>query len=170
MGRLTPKSDSLITMRDLVASGLVSQVRDGVKLLAKGKEALTSPVHLEVSAASTEAIAAIENAGGTVTCVHFNKLALRALVKPYKFDILPHRARPPPRIMGAYLDRTKAGYLSPEIQQRNLSLFGEVTSEPALRAEHDRFMVAKRKMLWPHLQQHQQQQEQQQQQQQKEDI
>jgi hypothetical protein len=56
------------------------------------------------------------------------------------------------------LDRTKAGYLSPEIQQRNLTLFGAVTSEPALRAQHDRFMVAKRKMLWPHLQ-HQQHQD-----------
>jgi hypothetical protein len=29
--------------------------------------------------------------------------ALRALTKPYKFDILPRRARPVPRIMGAYL-------------------------------------------------------------------
>jgi len=61
---------------------------------------------------------------------------------------------PRPR-QGLYLDRTKAGYLSPEIQQRNLTLFGAVTSEPALRAQHDRFMVAKRKMLWPHLQQQQ---------------
>ena len=90
--------------------------------------------------------------GGTVTCVHFNKLALRALVKPYKFDLLPQRARPPPRLMDYYLDRTNAGYLSPEIQQRNLKLFGYTTSEELLRLEHDRFMIAKRRMLWPHLQ------------------
>ena len=100
MGRLQPSSTSMITMRDLIATGLVSQLRDGVKLLANGKDEFKSPIHLEVSAASTDAISAIEKAGGTVTCVHFNKLALRSLVKPYKFDILPHRARPPPRLMG----------------------------------------------------------------------
>jgi hypothetical protein len=34
-GRLTPKPDGFITMRDLLACGIVTQVRDGVKLLAK---------------------------------------------------------------------------------------------------------------------------------------
>jgi hypothetical protein len=118
--------------------------------------------------------------------------ALRALAKPYKFDILPRRARPVPRIMGAYLggslflfipllhrpslllsyrpnnltfffrqflthrlsvrkfsDFSRGGYLSPEIQIRNLKLFGSVTSEQQYRDEHDRFMVTKRKLLWP---------------------
>lgn len=86
----------------------------------------------------------MEQAGGTVTCVHLNTLALRALVKPYKFDILPIRARPAPRLMQLYLDVTKGGYLSPEIQQRNLKLFGHVTSEAVLREEHDKFMAVKR--------------------------
>jgi len=92
---------------------------------------------LEVSRASEDAIQAVEAAGGTITCVHFNKLALRALLKPYKFDILPRRARPPPKLMNYYLDRTKAGYLSPEVQMRNLKLFGAVTSEEKLREEHE---------------------------------
>lgn len=35
MGRLTPKADGMLTMRDLLNCGLLSQVRDGVKLLAK---------------------------------------------------------------------------------------------------------------------------------------
>lgn len=39
--------------------------------------------------------------------------------------------------------------MSPEIQIRNLKLFGTVTSEEGYRAEHDRFMVTKRKLLWP---------------------
>lgn len=38
------------------------------------------PLHLEVSRASAGAIEAIESVGGTVTCTHFNRLALRALV------------------------------------------------------------------------------------------
>lgn len=143
-GKLTPKPNGLITIRDLVTSGIITNPRDGVILLAKGKETLKSPLHLEVSRASEGAIQAVEKAGGTVTCVHFNTLALRALVKPYKFDILPMRARPTPKLMQYYLNVNKAGYLSPEIQQRNLKLFGYTTSEQALREEHDKFMAVKR--------------------------
>jgi hypothetical protein len=82
-----------------------------------------------------------------VTCVHFNRLALRALIKPLKFDILPLRARPPPGVMEFYLDRTRAGYLSPEIQMRNLKLFGYVTSEKPMRQEHDNYMNMRRKTM-----------------------
>lgn len=112
----------------------------------KGKQTFRYKIHLEVSMASSNAIAAVEAAGGTVTTVHFNTLALRALMKPYKFDILPRRARPPPKIMDYYLDRTKSGYLSPEVQQRNLKLFGALTSEDALREDHDKVMRARRKL------------------------
>ena len=113
-------------------------------LFSQAKTKLTTPIHLEVSFASEKAINRVENAGGTVTCVHFNKLALRALIKPFKFNILPRRARPPPKIMDYYLDHTKAGYLSPEIQIRNLKLFGSVTSEESLREEHEKFMIYQR--------------------------
>ena len=101
-------------------------------------------MHLEVSSASESAIAAVEAAGGTVTCVHFNKLALRALINPVKFELLPRRARPPPKSMDFYSDVTKAGYMSPEIQIRNLKMFGSVTSEEALRNEHDKYMDGRR--------------------------
>lgn len=102
------------------------------------------PIHLEVSQASKSAIEAVEKAGGTVTCVHFNKLALRALLKPHKFEILPWRARPIPTVMQYYLDKSNAGYLAPEIQTRNLKLFGHVTSEAKLREEHEAFMTYRR--------------------------
>lgn len=105
---------------------------------------MTTPLHLEVSSASEGAIAAVEKAGGTVTCVHFNALALRALVRPLKFELLPRRARPNPKRMQYYLDVNKAGYLSPEVQIRNLNLFGAVTSEKELRAEHDKYMDVRR--------------------------
>ena len=147
MGRLIPKENGLITMRDLLASGVVNRVNEGIKLLGRNRSGLEfdSKIHLEVSFASKEAIEAIEKAGGTVTCVHFNKLSLRALIKPFKFDILPRRARPNPKIMDYYLDVTKCGYLSPEIQIRNLELFGNVTSEDDLRVEHDNLMIVRRK-------------------------
>lgn len=155
MGRLSVKEKDLITMRDLYAAGLVSSVEDGIKLLAgslnkdpygESKNIFNSTIHLEVSMASATAIRMVEEAGGTVTCVHFNPLALRALLKPYKFELLPRRARPPPKIMNYYLDVTKAGYLAPEIQMRNLGLFGYVTSELKCMEDHNNYMKAKRKL------------------------
>ncbi len=143
-GRLRVPEKSFITMRDLVVCGLVTQLKDGIKLTAGGKEVVSVPMHLEVSQASKEAIAAIEKNGGTVTCTHFNKLALRVLLKPYKFELMPRRARPPPKLMEYYLDKTKCGYLSPEIQLRNLSLFGCVTSESSMIEEHEKYMSEKR--------------------------
>jgi hypothetical protein len=105
---------------------------------------LKTPVNLEVSKASKSAIQAVEASGGTVTCSYFNALALRALVKPYKFELLPMRARPPPKVMQWYLNKDNCGYLSPEIQKRNLKLFGFITSEQSYRKEHEYMMLVKR--------------------------
>ena len=44
-----------------------------------------------------------------------------------------------------YLDKDNCGYLSPEIQKRNLKLFGYVTSEKEYRQEHELVLAAKRK-------------------------
>ena len=49
----------------LVASGLVTNKRDGVRLLAKGE--LSAKVDLTVTGASKAAVAAVEKAGGKVT-------------------------------------------------------------------------------------------------------
>jgi hypothetical protein len=111
----------------------------------QGKSQFKTPIHLEVSFASKHAISAVEAVGGSVTCVYFNELALRALMKPYKFEILPNRARPSPKIINYYLDPSKCGYLSPEIQLRNIKRFGFVTSEERYRQEHEEFMEGKRK-------------------------
>eukprot|EP01038_Epipyxis_sp_PR26KG_P009570 gene9570-12891_t len=147
MGRLKPKENMFTTMRDLYTYGLVSQVKEGIKLLAKGKEKFKSPIHLEVSYASAEAIKAVEAAGGTVTCVHFNRLALRAMMKPINFIYFPWRARPPPRMIDYYLNSEHSGYLAPEIQIRNIKLFGAATSEPMMRKEHANYLVLLRKKI-----------------------
>merc|ERR1719223_1131373 len=109
-------------MKDLVNAGLTTtgSIKHGVKLLAKGKERLRTPFKIEISRASNGAIEAIEKAGGEITTVHYNKLALRALLKPEKFDVIPRRARPPPKLMQYYTDYEKRGYLSPEIQLKKL--------------------------------------------------
>jgi large subunit ribosomal protein L15 len=122
MGRLS--TERTLTMKDLVEAGVatMSSVKHGMKLLAKGKERLRSPLKLEVSRASQSAIEALEAVGGEVTTVHFNRLALRALLKPHKFDLLPKRARPPPKLLPYYTNYKNRGYLSLEVQLKNMNL------------------------------------------------
>lgn len=124
MGRLnipSPTEDPL-TIKDFVDAGLLNirSVKHGVKLLAKGKERLRTPLRLEVSRASRGAIEALESCGGEVTTVHYNKLALRALLKPHKFDIIPRFAKPPPKFMPYYTNWETRGYLSAEVQKRKV--------------------------------------------------
>ena len=114
-GRLDPSKP--ITMHDLSQSRICGKIKHGVKLLAKEADRLTTPVTLEVSRASHAAIAAVEGAGGRVTTKYYNRLALRALLKPESFDgPLPRRARPPPKIMEYYKSFENRGELSPEMQ------------------------------------------------------
>jgi large subunit ribosomal protein L15 len=54
-----------ITVESLVAAGIVSKPRDGVKILGIGD--LTAKLTFQVAGASKSAVAAIEKAGGSVT-------------------------------------------------------------------------------------------------------
>lgn len=54
-----------ITVDSLVAAGVLSRARDGVKVLGQGE--LKSKLSFEVWAASASAVQAIEKAGGSVT-------------------------------------------------------------------------------------------------------
>ena len=76
------------------------------------------PLNLEVTRASSAAIAAVESAGGKITAAHYNRLGLRALLRPDKFDpaLLPRRARPPPKMREYYTRFENRGYLSVEVQ------------------------------------------------------
>jgi large subunit ribosomal protein L15 len=56
-----------ITIETLVAAGVVSKPRDGVKILGVGE--LTAKVTFEVAGASKSAVEAIQKAGGSVTIV-----------------------------------------------------------------------------------------------------
>ena len=122
MGRLSP--DGVMTMKDLCDAGIctTSAIKGGVKLLSKGKERLKTPgLQIEISRASEEAIEAVEELGGEVTTVHYNKLALRALLKPEKFLQIPKFARPPPKWQAYYTNwERNRGYLSVQAQMRNL--------------------------------------------------
>ena len=53
-----------ITEAVLVSSGVLRRSRDGIRVLAKGE--ITSPVTIEVTGASSGAVAAVQAAGGTL--------------------------------------------------------------------------------------------------------
>jgi len=81
VGRITCTKEQPITARELLLSGCVHNVHNGIKLLAGGSDAITSKIHIRPSRASQTAIKAVEKAGGSVVCVYQNALALRDSVK-----------------------------------------------------------------------------------------
>jgi len=78
-GRLDPTKP--ITVKELAESRCLHGVKDGVKLLARGKEELKTPINILVSRASATAIEAIEAAGGKVTTRYYTKQSIRRLLK-----------------------------------------------------------------------------------------
>ncbi|CAH7670066.1 ribosomal protein L18e/L15P [Phakopsora pachyrhizi] len=76
-----------ITMKELVDSRAVHGIKDGIKLLGKGSEDFNIPnLTIVVSRASKAAIDAIERNNGTIICKFYNRLSLRALLKPNRFS------------------------------------------------------------------------------------
>jgi large subunit ribosomal protein L15 len=67
-GRL---SDGPVTIDSLIAAGVCSKARDGVKLLGMGE--LKAALAFEVAAASKSAVEAIEKAGGSVKVLRVSK-------------------------------------------------------------------------------------------------
>ena len=78
-GRLDPSKP--ITIKELCDSRCVSNVKDGVKLLAKGSEQLSAPLNIIISRASAKAIATVEAAGGSVTTRYYTAFAVRKIVR-----------------------------------------------------------------------------------------
>jgi large subunit ribosomal protein L15 len=127
-----------IDMYDMLQAGIVSKanaIKHGIKLLADGQERWNPPVpiHLKVSRASSSAIQAVEGGGdessssfarsvtgSTVTTIHYNRLALRQLMRPQKFENRPSikQARPPPKYQPYYTSWKNRGYLNPAVQLR----------------------------------------------------
>jgi large subunit ribosomal protein L15 len=78
-GRLDPTKP--ITVKELAESRCLHGVKDGVKVLARGKEDLTTPINLLVSRASAAAIECVEAAGGSVTTRFYTKQSIKRLLK-----------------------------------------------------------------------------------------
>ncbi|KIO20223.1 hypothetical protein M407DRAFT_139851 [Tulasnella calospora MUT 4182] len=110
-GRLTSSPQNPITARELLLSGCIHNVKDGVKLLGDGAEQLKSPVFVELSRASKSAISAIESKGGKVLCKYYNNLALKDLVhgETHRQEALPVRKTD----ILWYAKKSNRGYLAP---------------------------------------------------------
>jgi large subunit ribosomal protein L15 len=85
-------------MVELNSSRCLHGVKDGVKLLARGKEELTTPINIIVSRASAEAIEAVEKLGGTVTTRFYSPFAIRKVLgrKMHPFHSLQSRIQMAP--------------------------------------------------------------------------
>jgi large subunit ribosomal protein L15 len=68
-----------ITVKELAATRAVHGVKDGIKLLGRNADQLTSAINIVVSRASASAIAAVEALGGTVTTRFYTKYAIHRI-------------------------------------------------------------------------------------------
>ncbi|KAA1074124.1 YmL10 [Puccinia graminis f. sp. tritici] len=123
-----------ITMKEMLDSRIVHGIKDGVKLLGKGAtDFRTENLTIIVSRASQSAIEAIERLGGRVICKFYNRLSLRALLKPHRFAakhrFLPGDAHPVRKQdWMRYSDwETRRGYLG------NLELTNQILDQVARR-------------------------------------
>jgi large subunit ribosomal protein L15 len=106
-GRIDPSKR--ITMYELVHSGCIRRVKEGVLLQEGGPIAI--PIDIEVTEATPGAAESVVKAGGRLTLAWYNRLGLRALIKPHKWASiglpLPRWARPPPKMEKRYPERTE---------------------------------------------------------------
>ncbi|ERF71691.1 hypothetical protein EPUS_05563 [Endocarpon pusillum Z07020] len=68
-----------ITVKELTRTRAVHGVKDGIKLLGRGANMLTTRINIVVSRASASAIAAVEALGGTVTTRYYTKYAIHRI-------------------------------------------------------------------------------------------
>jgi large subunit ribosomal protein L15 len=90
----------VITLKDLRDSRCCRSFKQGIKLVGKTK--VDKPINIEVTAVSAGARKSIEEAGGTVKTVYYNRLGLHALLHPLRYEITPRPARPPPKLLGRF--------------------------------------------------------------------
>lgn len=90
-GRLDPSKP--ITIKELGDSNCVANVKDGVKLLARGSEHLRVPLHIVVSRASGAAISAVEAAGGSVMTRFYTPFSIQKILRGTTDPIISLRSK-----------------------------------------------------------------------------
>lgn len=97
-GRLDPTRP--ITLKELVETRCMHGIKDGVKLLARGKGDLKTPINILVSRASTAAIEAVEAAGGKVTTRYYTKPSIKRILEGKSVSSFTPLAMTPPPVEG----------------------------------------------------------------------
>jgi large subunit ribosomal protein L15 len=93
-----------ITFKVLLDKGIVTKIKDGVKILGKGTEIFKSlgvAISIEASDASETAIAAVKECGGSIKVVYRTPLILRKDTKPHKYEEYQKfkTPMPPPKVV-----------------------------------------------------------------------
>ncbi|KAI8617583.1 ribosomal protein L18e/L15P [Chytriomyces sp. MP71] len=107
-----------IGIRELAQSRCVGTVKDGVTVLARGGQFLTSTIDLQVTHATQRSIALIEAKGGKVTCFDHDKHTIRALLNPHKFLGEPKPSSVFDKgVPARYFDAARRGYLADQVDK-----------------------------------------------------
>merc|ERR1719369_285109 len=100
----------------------------GFNLTSEGMDRFTAKVNLEVQWANEQSIAAVERAGGRITCAYYDLHSVIALADPLKFfksgAPIPRRLTPPGNMMEFYVTAKNRGYLADpkEVAEERLAL------------------------------------------------
>ncbi|KAM9978583.1 hypothetical protein ACTFIY_012321 [Dictyostelium cf. discoideum] len=108
--RINP--NETITMKHLFDANCTGAIKHGIKLLSDGKQNFKHKINIELSDFSTPARETVEALGGVAQNVYYDRLGLRFLLKPHKFDFVPNRARVPLKYVNKYPDHV-TGYMGP---------------------------------------------------------
>lgn len=82
-----------ITQRHLHDSKCV-RVKNGVHLFNVNDYPFPYKIDIQVASCDQSSINAIKRVGGTISIIYYDRVNLRAHLKPYKFEVLPRTARP----------------------------------------------------------------------------
>lgn len=138
-------SSQTITMKTLYDARLARQVKFGVKLLAgrlSSHEGIPK-LKIEVSDSSETAKALIEKAGGSVHHVWFNRVTLRAHLRPHRFELPPRsNGIPPPRLRARFGFDLSGKYVGEEAAEKQV----KTANEARMKIAHDK---AKLKVFGP---------------------
>lgn len=170
-GRLD--ASKTITPKELIQSGLIGSVKDGVKILSRGSESLKQPIDVMVSRVSGGAITAIEAAGGTVVTRYYTKLGIQRLLrgesansdkplpvgKEHVESVLAEARKNPFRYrlpdptsredIEYYRDPAHRGYLSHQLTQgQSPSLYFKVPGEQKIKSKVKKEKKDAEETLW----------------------
>lgn len=118
----------------------------GFNLTSEGMDKFSAKINIEVQWASEQTIAAIERAGGNITCAYYDLHSVIALSQPIKFfskgTPIPRRLTPPVKLLEFYTGAENRGYLADpsEVAKAKLTLaqkYGYTLSSEQLDGDNE---------------------------------